>query len=126
MDLIKVVVIGATTVLLALELKTHKPVLAMILGMTGSILIMVFSLDKIVPIFEQVQSVLEYLGDGRTYFTILLKVLGVTYLCQFTAGICKDAGFGSLSEQIQVFGKMYIMLSGMPILMAFIDTIRNL
>ncbi len=126
MDLIKVVVIGATTVLLALELKTHKPVLAMILGMTGSILIMVLSLDKIVPIFEQVQSVLEYLGDGRTYFTILLKVLGVTYLCQFTAGICKDAGFGSLSEQIQVFGKMYIMLSGMPILMAFIDTIRNL
>lgn len=126
MDLIKVVVIGATTVLLALELKTHKPVLAMILGMTGSILIMVLSLDKIVPVFEQVQSVLEYLGDGRTYFTILLKVLGVTYLCQFTAGICKDAGFGSLSEQIQVFGKMYIMLSGMPILMAFIDTIRNL
>lgn len=126
MDLIKVVVIGATTVLLALELKTHKPVLTMILGMTGSILIMVLSLDKIVPIFEQVQSVLEYLGDGRTYFTILLKVLGVTYLCQFTAGICKDAGFGSLSEQIQVFGKMYIMLSGMPILMAFIDTIRNL
>lgn len=126
MDLIKVVVIGVTTVLLALELKTHKPVLAMILGMTGSILIMVLSLDKIVPIFEQVQSVLEYLGDGRTYFTILLKVLGVTYLCQFTAGICKDAGFGSLSEQIQVFGKMYIMLSGMPILMAFIDTIRNL
>lgn len=126
MDLIKVVVIGATTVLLALELKTHKPVLAMILGMTGSILIMVLSLDKIVPIFEQMQSILEYLGDGRTYFTILLKVLGVTYLCQFTAGICKDAGFGSLSEQIQVFGKMYIMLSGMPILMAFIDTIRNL
>lgn len=126
MDLIKVVVIGVTTVLLALELKTHKPVLAMILGMTGSILIMVLSLDKIVPIFEQMQSILEYLGDGRTYFTILLKVLGVTYLCQFTAGICKDAGFGSLSEQIQVFGKMYIMLSGMPILMAFIDTIRNL
>ena len=126
MELIKVVVIGIATVLLAMELKMHKPVLALILGMTGAILITLLSLKNILPIFAQIQTVLEYLGEGNSYFTILVKALGVTYLCQFSAGICKDAGFGSLAEQIQVFGKLYIMLSGMPILMAFIETIQNL
>ncbi len=126
MELIKVVVIGIATVLLAMELKMHKPVLALILGMTGAVLITIMSLDNILPVFTQIQTVLDYLGEGSSYFTILIKALGVTYLCQFSAGICKDAGFGSLAEQIQVFGKLYIMLSGMPILMAFIETIQNL
>lgn len=126
MEFIKVVVIGIATVLLAMELKTHKPVLALLLGMTGAVLITVLSLDNLLPIFTQIQAVLDYLGEGSSYFTILIKALGVTYLCQFSAGICKDAGFGSLAEQIQVFGKLYIMLSGMPILMAFIETIQKL
>lgn len=126
MELIKVAVIGIATVLLAIELKAHKPVLGIILGMAGAILIMVLSLDRILLVFEQIRSVFDYLGDGANYFVILVKVLGVSYLCQFAAGICKDAGFSSLAEQIQVFGKMYIMLSGMPILLAFIETLRNL
>lgn len=126
MELMKVAVIGIATVLLAMELRSYKPVFALILGMTGAVVIMALSLDKVLAVFGQIKTVLGYLGDGTSYFIILVKVLGVTYICQFSAGICKDAGFGSLSEQIQVFGKMYIMLSGMPILMAFIETIRNL
>jgi len=125
MELMKVGVIGIATVLLAIELKSYKPVYALILGMTGAVVIMVLSLDKILLVFEQVKTVLDYLGDDTSYFFILIKVLGVTYLCQFSAGICRDAGFVSLSDQIHVFGKLYIMLSGMPILMAFIETIRN-
>lgn len=126
MELVKVAVIGIATVLLAMELKAYKPVWGLILGLAGAVLIMVLSLDKIMLVFEQIQTIFDYLGDGTTYFLILVKVLGVTYLCQFSAGICRDAGFAGLSEQIQVFGKLYIMLSGMPILLAFIETIQNM
>ena len=126
MELIKIAVIGVATVLLAMELKSYKPVLGMVLGMAGAVLIMVFSVDKILLVLEQVTGVFDYLGEGASYFIILIKVLGVTYLCQFSAGICKDAGFGSLAEQIHVFGKLYIMLAGMPILLAFIETIQGL
>ncbi|MBQ7766964.1 MAG: stage III sporulation protein AD [Lachnospiraceae bacterium] len=126
MELVKVAIFGIATVLLAVELKGHKPVLSLILGMSGAILIMMFSLDKILKVMEQIQTVFHLLGQGTSYFMILIKVLGVTYLCQFSSGICRDAGFGNLAEQIQVFGKLYIMLSGMPILLAFIEMIQNL
>ena len=94
--------------------------------MAGALLIMVISVDKILLVLEQFQDVMEYLGEGASYFTVLLKVVGVTYLCQFSAGVCKDAGFSNLADQIQVFGKLYIMLAGMPVLLAFIDVIRGL
>ena len=126
MELIKVAILGIATVLLAVELKGHKPVLALILGMSGAILIMMFSLDKILKVMEQIQTVIHSLEQGTSYFMILVKVLGVTYLCQFSSGICRDAGFGNLAEQIQVFGKLYSMLSGMPILLAFIEMIQQL
>lgn len=126
MEMIKVAIVGIAVVLLAVELKAHKPVLGIILGMAGALLIMVLSMDKILLVLGKLEGVLAYLGEGASYFTVLLKVVGVTYLCQFSAGICKDAGFSNLADQIQIFGKLYIMLSGMPILLAFIDTIRGL
>lgn len=126
MEMIKVAIVGIAVVLLAIELKAHKPVLGIILGMAGALLIMMISVDKILLVLGQLQGVLEYLGAGAAYFTVLLKVIGVTYLCQFSSGVCKDAGFSNLADQIQVFGKLYIMMSGMPILLAFIDTIRGL
>lgn len=126
MEMIKVAIAGIAVVLLALELKAHKPVFGIVLGMAGALLIMVISVDKILLVLEQFQDVMEYLGEGASYFSVLLKVVGVTYLCQFSAGVCKDAGFSNLADQIQVFGKLYIMLAGMPVLLAFIDVIRGL
>ena len=126
MEMIKVAIIGIAVVLLAVELKAHKPVLGIVLAMTGALLIMIISMDKIFLVINQIQSVFDSLGDGTGYLVILLKVLGVTYLCQFSSSVCKDAGFGNLSDQIQIFGKLYIMLAGMPILLAFIETIQQL
>lgn len=126
MELIKIVMIGIVTVLLAMEVKANKPALGTLLGIAGTVLIIILSLDRVLLVLEQIKSVFSYLGTGAEYFMILVKVLGVTYLCQFAGGICKDAGFGSLAEQIQVFGKLYVMLSGMPILFAFIEILQNL
>lgn len=126
MEMIKVAIIGIAVVLLAVELKAHKPVLGIVLSITGALLIMMISMDKIFLVLNQIQSVFATLGEEAGYLAILLKVLGVTYLCQFSSGVCKDAGFGNLSDQIQIFGKLYIMLAGMPILLAFIETIQQM
>ena len=126
MEIIKVVIIGIAVVLLAIEIKAHKPVLGIVLGMAGALLITTISLDKVLGVLSGIKEVIAYLGNGAEYFLILLKVLGVTYLCQFSSGICRDAGFSNISDQIHIFGKLYIMLSGLPILLAFIETIQQL
>ena len=54
-----------------------------------------------------------------------MKVIGITYLCEFSAGICKDAGYGAISEQIEVLGKLSVMFSGLPILLAVVEQIQS-
>ena len=98
MELVKIAMIGIVTVLLAMEVKAYKPALGTLLGIAGTVLIILLSLDRVLLVLEQIKSMFSYLGTGAEYFIILVKVLGVTYLCQFAGGICKDAGFGNLAE----------------------------
>lgn len=126
MEIIKIAMLGITATLLAAELRNHKPVWGIVIGIGAALLIILFSVEKVYLVLEQIKEIYSYLDGGAAYLMILLKVIGVTYLCQFSSGICKDAGFSNLADQIQIFGKLYIMLSGMPILLAFVETIQNL
>ena len=55
----------------------------------------------------------------------MLKVIGITYICEFSSGICKDAGYQSVAGQIEILGKLTVMFSGLPILFAVIEQIQS-
>ena len=53
-----------------------------------------------------------------------MKMVGITYVAEFTSGICKDAGFGALGGQIEIFGKLSILAISTPILLALLETLQ--
>ena len=67
-----------------------------------------------------------YLYDNYKYLTVLLKAVGATYACEFCAGICKDAGYGGIAGQVEMLGKLYILLMGMPVLLALMESIQTI
>ena len=52
--------------------------------------------------------------------------VGITYLCNFSSLVCKDAGFGAVAGQIEVFGKISVLLMGLPVLATVIENIGAL
>ena len=69
---------------------------------------------------------LALLGEKRQYVNLLLKLIGITYLCEFAANLCKDAGYGTLSNHIELFGKITIMVSGLPVLKLMIEMLEDM
>ena len=67
----------------------------------------------------------KYLGAGEQYLSILLKVMGITYICEFSSGICKDAGYGTVASQIEILGKLSVMFAGIPVLFAVIEQLQS-
>lgn len=67
----------------------------------------------------------KYMAGQEGYLGTLLKIVGITYICEFSAGICKDAGFTSVAGQIEVLGKLTVMFAGLPILLAVIEQIQG-
>ena len=58
-----------------------------------------------------------------TYLKILMKMMGVTYLADFTASLCKDAGYSAIAAQVEFFGKVSLLTLSLPVLTALLETI---
>ncbi len=125
-EIVKIGLFGLVGVLLAVQFKAVKPEYATYIGLGIGILVMGFSLGEFQELVSSIEALKKYFSGSDSYLTILVKVIGITYICEFCAGICKDAGYGSIADQIEMLGKLSVMFAGLPILMAVIQTLDNL
>lgn len=125
-EIVKVGMLGIVGVLLAVQFKAQKPVYSVLIGLSISILIFGYSIGQVKAVLEQFGILQQYLGSAKGYLSILVKVIGITYICEFSAGICKDAGFGAISDQIEILGKLSVIFAGLPVLFAVIEQIQGL
>ena len=121
--MIKIAVLGITGILLALFLKETRPVFAVLISMASCMLIFFCAVEKLRYLSESLQQLQSYTKDA--YVKILFKMIGITYVADFAAGICKDAGYGAISSQIEFFGKISVLATGTPVLLALFETIRS-
>lgn len=125
MEIIKIGAMGIVGVMLAVWLKTVKPEYGIYVGMAAGLLIFGYTLHTFSFFMDEVEKLHILLGEDTSFFAILLKVVGITYICEFCAGICKDAGYGAVGGQIEIFGKVMVLLSGLPVLLSVIETIQG-
>ncbi len=125
MEIVKIGIVGMVGVLLAIQFKSNKPEYSYLIGFGICLFIFLTSLRYIANLLEQINGLQGLFKDNYGYFKILLKVIGITYICEFCSGVCSDSGYKSIANQIEVFGKISILLSGMPILLSLIHTIQQ-
>ena len=124
-EVIKVGMLGIVGVLLAVQFKALKTEYSIYIGLGLAILVFGYVLRQVEAVMSQIDFIKKYLGDAQGYLAILLKVIGITYICEFSAGICKDAGFSSVADQIEILGKLSVLFAGLPILFAVIEQIQG-
>ena len=84
-----------------------------------------YGISKLETIVETVKQVQAYIRVNSVYLNTLMKMIGITYIAEFASGICKDAGYGALGSQIEIFGKLSILAVSMPILLALMETVQR-
>ena len=77
------------------------------------------------PVYDTAHQIQSYIHINSVYLTTLLKMAGITYIAEFASGICKDAGYGAIGTQIEIFAKLSILAVSMPVLLAILDTISE-
>lgn len=124
-ELVKVAFLGIAGVLLAIQFRSTKAEYGIYIGLAIGILIFCYALRQVEAVVLQFQRIRAYLESSERYLSVLLKVIGITYICEFSAGICKDAGYQAVAGQIEVLGKLSVMFVGLPILFAVIEQIQS-
>lgn len=123
--MLQVAIIGIAGVLLAIEIRSVKPEMAVYLGLATSLMILLLAVDRLSVVLSGIRKIQEYLSMQDIYIEALMKIIGITYVAEFAADICKDAGYGTIAGQIGIFSKLSILAVSMPILTALLETIHG-
>ena len=121
----KIMVIALVGVIMAMFLRTQRAEYSVFLSICIAVLILFCVLGLFSSAKEQLSSLSVYLSMDNLYYGLLFKMIGIAYLCEFCSGICKDAGYQAIGSQIEIFGKISILLAGVPILMTLLETIQG-
>jgi stage III sporulation protein AD len=123
--MIQIALIGIIVVLMAIQFKSSKSEYAVYISLVGCILIFYLGVNKLEIIINTIKKIQTYISLNETYISILIKIIGITYIAEFSSNICKDCGHTAVANQIELVGKLTILATGMPILLALLDTINE-
>ena len=125
MSMIQVGLLGIMGILFALQLKQEKSEVAIYLCIVISLIIFASMTDHLGQLVSTLREIGDYIQIENSYIVTLIKMLGITYLAEFSSGLCKDAGYSSIATQIEMFGKLSILVLSLPILLALLRTIQE-
>lgn len=125
MGIVKIGVIGVIGVLLAIQFKSGKSEYGIYISIPLGMVIFGSIVGRLEVIVDTIIKIGKQIQIDTTYISALLKMLGVTYVAEFASAICRDAGYQTISQQIEIFSKLTILTLSMPILLALLGTIRT-
>lgn len=124
--LFKVLLAGLVGTCLSVYFKEHKNSIGFAIVIAASLVIVFLTLSFFTGIMDNLNGLFSAFEGESKYFTMLLKMLGITYVCDLTAGICKDSGNTSIAHQMQTFGKILILSISLPVISTLFEIIANL
>ena len=126
MTIVKVIAIAFVGLVAVGVLREIKPSLAAVAGIVTGLAIVYSLLDEftyIVQSFKELTLIAEI--DDALVKTIV-KIIGIGYLTEFSAGIAEDYGSHSIAKKIEFGGKICIAVLSLPVITGLISTIGNL
>lgn len=126
MDILQIVCIGIIAVVLASILKAQRPEIALQVSIATGILIFIVVVVKLAAVIDFIQTFSKRADIDSTYLTILLKIVGIAYIAEFGAEVCKDAGESSIASKIELAGKVTIVILAVPIITSLLDLVIKL
>ena len=125
MEILQITAIAIGGVIMAAVVKNFKPELSIYVVLATVIIIFLMALDKLTAVFQFLGAIYEDMTYGKDFFPIIIKVLLVAYLADFTSQLCKDAGEGAIGGKVELAGKIVIFYLSMPILLAILELINS-
>lgn len=124
--ILKICAIGLTGVIIIALVRSYKPEFTVETVLCTSIIILYFVLDSLRYGFIYIQDIYSRLSYGKDYFPIILKVLAIAYVTEFTSSICEDAGEKSIGTKVELAGKIAIFFAAIPIFTSLMNLLDSL
>jgi len=122
----QIVGLALIVTVISVVLKQIRPEIALQLSILAGASIFILVMSKIRVIVDLLQNLADQANISSYYLLIILKIVGVAYLAEFGAQICRDAGEGALASKIELAAKVGVIVLAIPIIVAITESLVRL
>lgn len=126
LEIFQIAGIAIIAVILVVLVKQHRPEIAIQISLATGLIIFMLVLIKLASVLEVLRELSRKINIDLVYVSTILKIVGIAYIAEFGAQVCRDAGETAIASKIELAGKVIIMVLAVPILMALMDLIINI
>ena len=125
METFRIIGVAFVTAVAAIVLKSSKPELSFAVTVTGVIIILIFVADMLQNTVNIISSIAGMTGIENGLIKILLKIVGIGYLTEFSAGLLNDFGSNAVADKVTLAGKLTILVLSLPVIESVLGLIRG-
>ena len=125
-QIFQLVGVAFVTAVAAILVKSTKPELALVVTIAGSIILLLFALEIFRGSMDIFAEIAGATGLSATIVKTLLKMVGIGYIVEFSAGVLHDFGQDSLADKLIFCGKIVILVLAVPILESVLGLVSDL
>ncbi|MBO5059759.1 MAG: stage III sporulation protein AD [Clostridia bacterium] len=123
MDITKIIGIGIIGIFLAVTVRSYRPELGIGVAIAVGIAIFMMTVPIFAELLSGVYALCENSPISTEYLKIIIKIIGIAYITQFSAELAKDAGEGAVAKKLEFAGKASVLVLMMPIVQNLLDVI---
>lgn len=117
---------GIVASVLALILKKNNAEYSFILTVSASAMIIMYIAGALIEAVSGVKDLFASSNMSVTYLTLLLKCVGICFLTEFTCDTCKDAGQAALADIVLFSGRLFVLVSALPLFSELLNIVTEL
>lgn len=118
---VKIMGIGLIGTVLSLLIKQYKPEMAIFIPILTTVAVLSLCIPYLNAVVKAFTDIADSAGIEIEHIKIVIKIIGVAYVCQFASDICSDAGEKAISGKIELGGKIAIITMSMPIIYSMLE-----
>ena len=126
MEILKIAAIALTGVIIAAVMKNINKEITIYIILATVIILFLSIIDKLWEAFRFLEEIYDDVTYGKSFFPVIIKVLAVAYITDFTAQLCRDSGENAIGTKVELAGKVIIFYLAIPILTAILELISAL
>jgi stage III sporulation protein AD len=126
MEIVQIAVIGILSGILVIAIKQKQPELGMQVSLVAGLIIFIYALDYLVTAVDYIRDIVTRYDIPYESVTIVLKIIGVAYICEFAVQLLKDTGEGSIASKVELAGRVFIIVLSLPVITSFMNMVLGL
>lgn len=121
--LAKIIFIAVITVILGITISNFNKEFKVYITIIFGILVMYMLFTELKGYIQEFVGIFAKYNIKTEYFTTILKVVGIAYICDFISLLCKDLNYESVGKKVEMAGKLIILIYSIDIIRLFLDQV---